>query len=187
MVHRLNIGILGLLLLGSLGLETLRADTGQDAWLRYAPLQRGTLRKYESMPASLIVLGDSAVLRSAQGEMMRGVKGMTGITLRAGKSGRERAIILGTFATIHVAAPGLAPPSPLGADGFWLVTAKVSGFDCLIVTSLTERGVLYGAFALLSKVVRGENIDPLNEEQQPYAPIRWVDQWDNSSGTIERG
>jgi alpha-glucuronidase len=188
MVHRLNIGILGLLLLGSLGLETLRADTGQDAWLRYAPLESGTLRKYESMPASLIVLGDSAVLRSARGEMMRGVKGMTGKTLGGDeKSVRERAIVLGTFATIHAAAPGLAPPSPLGADGFWLVTAKVSGFDCLIVTSLTERGILYGVFALLSKVARGENVASLNEEQQPYAPIRWVDQWDNLSGTIERG
>src|SRR5437667_6333302 len=104
MVHRLNIGILGLLLLGSLGLETLRPDTGQDAWLRYAPLESATLRKYESMPASLLVLGDSAVLTSAQGEIMRGVKGMTGKTLRAAKSGRERAIVLGTYVAIRAAA-----------------------------------------------------------------------------------
>jgi len=187
MVHRLNIGILGLLLLGSLGLETVRANTGQDAWLRYAPLESGTLKKYDSMPASLIVLGDSAVRRSAQEEMMRGVKGMAGKTLRAGKSGRERAIVLGTYAAIRAAAPALVLPSSLGPDGFWLVSAKFRGFDSLIITSLTERGVLYGAFALLSKVARGENIDPLNEEQQPYAPIRWVNQWDNLSGTIERG
>src|ERR1700680_4957609 len=187
MMHRLRIGILGVLLLGGWGLETLNADASQDAWLRYTPLQSAVRAKYESLPASLVVLGDSTVLRLAQGEMIRGVKGMTGKTLGAGKSVRERAIVLGTLAAIHAAAPGLAPPGPLGADGFWIVTAQVRGFDCLIVTSPTERGVLYGVFALLSKMARGENVASLNEVQQPYAPIRWVDQWDNLNGTIERG
>ena len=73
------------------------------------------------------------------------------------------------------------------ADGFWLVIAKVSGIGCLIITSPTDRGVLYGVFAFLSKVARGEDISSLNEGQQPYAKIRWVDQWDNLNGTIERG
>ncbi len=182
-----HLEILVVLLLGGWGLETLHAEASRDAWLRYAPLESAVRSKYESLPASVVVLGNSAVLRTAQGEMIRGLKGMTGKALDAGRGVRERAIVLGTLATIHAAAPGLAPPNPLGAGGFWLITAQVRGFDCLIVTSPTERGVLYGVFAFLSKVARGEPVSPLHELQQPYAALRWVDQWDNLNGTIERG
>src|SRR6266852_3274192 len=182
-----HLDILVVLLLGGWGLETLHAEASRDAWLRDAPLESAVRSKYESLPASVVVLGNSAVLRTAQGEMIRGLKGMTGKTLDAGRGVRERAIVLGTFATIHAAAPGLAPPNPLGAGGFWLITAQVRGFDCLIVTSPTERGVLYGVFAFLNKVARGEPVSPLHELQQPYAALRWVDQWDNLNGTIERG
>src|SRR5260221_8393073 len=52
---------------------------------------------------------------------------------------------------------------------------------------LNDRGVLYGVFALLSRIARNENISSLNELQQPQARIRWVDQLDNLNGTIERG
>ena len=47
--------------------------------------------------------------------------------------------------------------------------------------------MLYGAFALLRKIALGEPIDALDEKQAPYAPIRWVNQWDNLDGSIERG
>src|SRR2546426_12000558 len=62
MMRLLQIGILGMLLLGGWGIELLHADAGQDGqrtWLRYAPLEGAAQAKYESLPASLIVLGDS--------------------------------------------------------------------------------------------------------------------------------
>jgi alpha-glucuronidase len=49
------------------------------------------------------------------------------------------------------------------------------------------RGVLYGVFAFLSRIERQQDVSLLNEVQQPYAPVRWIDQWDNLNGTIERG
>src|SRR5258708_27098053 len=112
---------------------------------------------------------------------------MTGNTLGSGKSVQERAIVLGTLVAIRTAVPELVPPGSLGTDGFWLVNAQVRGFDCLIVASPTEHGVLYGVFALLSKMARGQDVAQLNEVQQPYTTIRWVDQWDNLNGSIERG
>jgi len=42
-------------------------------------------------------------------------------------------------------------------------------------------------FALLSKIAREQDVSSLDEVQAPYAPIRWVNQWDNLNGTIERG
>src|SRR5437868_4910679 len=183
---RLHIAILGTLLLGSCGRELLHADAGQDAWLRYAALETAARAKYESLPASVVALGDSVVLRTAQEEMIRGFKGMMGRTLRAERGVQERAIVLGTLSVMRTAVARLEEPK-LETDGFWLATAHIHGFECTIVTSNTDRGVLYGVFALLSKIARNENVVALNEVQQPYAPSRWVDQWDNLNGTIERG
>jgi alpha-glucuronidase len=42
-------------------------------------------------------------------------------------------------------------------------------------------------FALLRKMAQTEDLSRLDELQQPYAPIRWVNQWDNLDGRIERG
>ena len=186
-MRRPYIAILVVLLLGGCGLETAHAGTGGEAWLRYGPLEPTVRARYDSLPPTVVVLGDSAVLRSAQGEMIRGIKAMIGRTLGAGKNSQGKAIILGRLEEIHAVLPKLVPPRPLGPDGFWLVAAQVRGFDCLIVTSPTDRGVLYGVFAFLSKVALGENLAALNELQQPHAAIRWVDQWDNLNGTIERG
>ena len=52
---------------------------------------------------------------------------------------------------------------------------------------MNDRGVLYGVFTLLSKIARQEDIASLDDLQQPYAPIRWINQWDNLDGSIERG
>ena len=184
-MSRLSIAILGTLLLGW-NVEALQASDG-DAWLRYAPLEGASAAGSESIPASLVVLGDSDVLRIAGAEVIRGVRGMTGKTLHTAKRVEGRAIVLGTIASLHAAAPELRPPGSLSKDGFWLATTPVNGFDCVLVTSTTDRGVLYGVFALFGKLARGESISLLNELQQPYTPIRWVDQWDNLNGTIERG
>jgi len=129
-------------------------------------------------------MGDSAVLNAAKSELIRGFQGMLGKTLRDEKTRiEENSIILGTFGNI----PGLEPPGSLGTDGFWLTAGQVSGVHCLVIAASTDRGVLYGVFALLSKIARLESVISLDERQQPYAPIRWVDQWDNLDGGIERG
>ena len=122
-MSRLHIAILGTLLL-SWGVELLHADTGQDGWLRYAALQSAGRAKYESLPAEVVALGNSVVLRTAQEEMIRGFRGMMGRTLRAEKEVHERAIVLGTLSAIRGAVAGLESPK-LEADAFWLATAHI--------------------------------------------------------------
>jgi len=165
-----------------------RAETGADAWLRYAPLDKNAAQKYADFPVSVVMFGDSPVLDSAKGELIRGVSRMLGRTLRGEKTlPRENAIILGTFSAIQPASANLLARIDLPTDGFLLARERVRGCECLVVTAKTERGVLYGVFALLSKIARGESLSNLRETQQPSASIRWVDQWDNLDGRIERG
>jgi len=166
----------------------LTAESTHDAWLRYAPIEGPARAKYASLPAVVVVLGDSPVLTTAQGELIRSVRSMLGRTLRAEKNlQRENAIVLGTLASIRAVAPEFSPRSPLGEEGFWLTAQDLHGFQCLIVAATTERGVLYGVFTLLGKMAQNADLFSLNEAQRPYAPLRWVDQWDNLDGGIERG
>jgi alpha-glucuronidase len=166
----------------------LRAETGIEAWLRYAPLDPGAARQYKSLPAAVVVVEDSTVLRTAQAEAVRGVRGMLGRTLREESSlPNESAILLATFPEIHKLAPALKLPSELHDDGFWLTTTSIHGHDCLVIASSNDRGVLYGVFALLRKIALGQEVTKLDDRQQPSAPLRWVNEWDNLNGTIERG
>ncbi len=168
--------------------SVIDAETGAEAWLRYSALSPQAAKGYVRLPGNTVLLGDSLVLKTAQQELVQGASQMLGTTFRAGvASPPENAIVLGTLTELHVLAPALHPPQELRADGYWLKIAKIRGSECLVVTAATDRGVLYGVFALLSKIARGESLAALDEVQQPYAPIRWVNQWDNLDGRIERG
>jgi alpha-glucuronidase len=178
----------GALLFVAFGASCARAETGGDAWLRYAPPEKRAAQKYSALPASVVVIGDSPVLDSAKAELIRGIRAMLGRTLQEEKSfPHVSTIVLGTVFALKTASPDLLERVHLQGDGFVLATAQAHGFECLLVTSTSERGVLYGVFRLLNKIARGESISALYETQQPYAPIRWVDEWDNLDGRIERG
>jgi alpha-glucuronidase len=190
-MHRLffsYLGVCGLALFLALGGTCARAETGAEAWLRYAPLDKSAAQKYAALPASVAVLGDSPLLDSAKRELIRGVRGMLARTLREEKTlASGNSIVLARLSVLRADSPKIFEQADLSEDGFLLANEKIHGIDCLVVTGATDRGILYGVFALLNKIARGESVSALNETQQPYAPIRWADQWDNLDGRIERG
>jgi alpha-glucuronidase len=137
----------------------LHAETGAQAWLRYAPLD-----KPPALPAVVVTQGDSPVLLSARDELIRGIRGMTGKTLRIESgSPKEPAITIRT---------GNLPP-----DAFRLEPTTITGGN--------DTGALYGVFAYLRKIATGEPITA--ETQAPRVPTRWVNEWNNLDGSIERG
>jgi alpha-glucuronidase len=175
-----------LLLLSAL---TLHAETGADAWLRHAPLDDAAARPYRTaLPAVIATFTATPVAQSAQGELVRGIRGMLGRTLRIQTAlPAEPALVLGTLADLNQAAPQLKLEAALPRDGYWLTTATAGGVTHMVITATNDRGVLYGAFALLRKISLGESLARLNEKQSPYANVRWVNEWNNLDGTIERG
>jgi alpha-glucuronidase len=175
-----------LFLVFCVAIVTARAETGSDAWLRYAPLDSAGARQYrEALPAVVTVRGDSEVLRTARQEFVRGVQGMIGRTLRI-ESGmpRENAFVFGRLSEL---APEWHLKTDLIQDAYWLKTVRTGANRFTVITSSNDRGLLYGAFALLRKIASKESIENLDEKSSPYAPVRWVNQWDNLDGSIERG
>ena len=177
------------LMCGCLAGTAANAETGYDAWLRYPAVDKAHAVLYrQKLPAVIIVLGDSQMAGSAREEIIRGVRGMLGRTLRVeSRWPRESAVVLGTIGEIRQAAPDWKLLATLPEDGYLLKTVTKDGSNYLLVAGSNDRGILYGAFALLRKVALHQTIDALDEQQAPYSPIRWVNQWDNLDGTIERG
>jgi alpha-glucuronidase len=96
-------------------------------------------------------------------------------------------IIIGTLADLRQAAPQAVPAGTIDGDGFLLRTARINGVRSIVVTGQTDRGVLYGSFALLKRIALGESVTDFEQREVPYSPIRWINHWDNLDGTIERG
>jgi alpha-glucuronidase len=179
--------VIAAFLLGA-GTVSLQAETGQEAWLRYARLDLAASAKYSAVPRLILRVGDSAVLESAEQELARGLRGMLGGEFHTTTSVTNGPyILMGTLDSVRtVTKDSISPPS-LSEDGYWLARTKMNGTSSFIITASNDRGVLYGVFAFLGKIARAESLQPLNEVQVPANTIRMIDQWDNLDGTIERG
>jgi alpha-glucuronidase len=61
------------------------------------------------------------------------------------------------------------------------------GPESILIEAPTEQGLLYGAFALLRALASGWDVSAAGIHETPALAIRWVDEWDNADGSIERG
>jgi alpha-glucuronidase len=167
----------------------LRAESGADAWLRYAPVESGWDRwRYEALPGFVVVGDKSDTLVSARDELLRGVRGLLGRILREEPSiDPGESIVLATVDTAKQRFPDLGKVPDLKPEGFWIKSVRQDGKTHLLITGTDDRGVLHGVFALLRRMQAGESIARLNLSESPAAPIRILNHWDNLDGTIERG
>jgi alpha-glucuronidase len=162
--------LLGFVLLISL----VHAETGHDAWLRYQP-------QSAKLPSTVVKLGEEAELSSAAKEMSLALSGFHGKATGSGS------VVLGTVAQVKQKFPEIALPAELTGDSYFVKSIKLRGRPLFVITSATPRGVLYGAFAWIRHAAEGDNLDTLEETSTPAKTVRWVNQWDNLDGTIERG
>src|SRR5206468_9221474 len=139
-------------------------------------------------PSSVTVLGSDVVEHTAQQELIRGIRGMLGRTLRAEQRVQgDAGMILGTADEFRGLAPQFAMTASLASDAYWLKTTRINGTRYILIVGGDARGVLYGTFGLLRKIALGDAIAELDDRQTPAVSIRWVNEWNNLNGTIERG
>ena len=177
------------LLVAVLAVCGANAETGREAWLRHAPLSAAAREKYEGIPNEIFILDRTPLTLSAGQELTRGLSAMLGRKFSIGSwlfglAGFE----IRTARTWNLRSHRPPQLKELREDGYWLKSTRVESVGTLFsIVGENDHGVLYGVYALLSKIARGEDVSALNEVQNPSAKIRWVDQWDNLDGSIERG
>jgi alpha-glucuronidase len=162
-------------------------QTADQAWLKY----RGPGGRSIS-PLKVRALGKSPLEASAAQELQRGITSLSNASLLWRGSALNGQTIVGTVDEVRQAFPDLPVPHDLKPEGYWLYwSGSIKELDGdksrLVVAGADERGVLYGAFALLRRIATANKIFEANVQEQPAMPIRWVDQWDNPDGSITRG
>ena len=158
------------------------AQTADQAWLRYSVNHRKPV-----IPMNVHALGIGAIELSALREFQLAFNPvpLTSSFIPDGAVMGET--VLGTAAELDRAFPELIVPGDLQPESYWLHWIQFHGHSRLIVAGGDERGVLYGVFALLRLVQNGQDFTHLDLRSHPAMPIRWVDEWDNPDGSIERG
>ncbi|KAI4851864.1 alpha glucuronidase [Aureobasidium sp. EXF-8845] len=157
------------------------AETGLDGWLRYAPLPASIT--WPSIPKHIVVLNTTKTspVYTAGQELQRGIQSILGQGCHISDQKHDESIILGTLDAYIAAYGKIEQTVELKEDGFWLSTG-----DKVMILGQNERGALYGAFEYLSMLAQA-NFSSVAYASNPDAPIRWVNQWDNLDGSIERG
>ncbi len=167
------------------------AEDGYELWLRYHPIADPSLRSsYRQGLTGILVEGSSPTLSAAASELTRGLGGLLGAPVgRLAQVTRDGVVVAGTpKSSPHVASLDLrADLEKLGAEGYVLRSARLSGRRALVIAANTDVGVLYGAFHLLRLVQTQQPIDALALASAPRLGRRVLNHWDNLDRTVERG
>jgi alpha-glucuronidase len=146
---------------------------------------------YRDLPSRIVVYGDSPTDKAAAEELRKGLSSMLGRTFTeestvvgAGEQ-RDSIVIASTSELSHTFVLGGRATPPRGEE-YWIAFDTHAGHTRVGVVGGTPQAELYGVFHLLEEVAAQQPI-PKDDRSGPSAPIRWVDEWDNLNGTIERG
>jgi alpha-glucuronidase len=164
-----------------LGAPACRAQTAEQAWLPYLGGQHSS-----STPVPVRILGDDPLERGALQELDAGIQSISGASSRLAADATDASIVLGTTSELRAIYPQIHAPD-LGPEAFWLGRSETDGHALIVVAGGGPRGALYGAFDLLRRLVFHDDLRSLAVRAAPAMPIRWVDEWDNPDGSIERG
>lgn len=159
------------------------AESGLRAWLRYAPVPCDEVCQ-ASLPAKIISLdrNKSSPVYTAGIEVQHGLERMFNwrVPIVYGSECGDAASV--TIGTVLAYADNCNSSVPqLEDDAFYLGVGRATR-----LLGANARGALYAAFEYLSLLGQGNHI-ATTYTSTPHAPIRWVNQWDNLDGSIERG
>jgi len=153
-----------------------KAEDGYRLWLRYDPLPAEVRQHFAPSVTEIVVQSNGAIARSASSELQHGLSGLLAKPIPVRQSvDRDGAIV----AELKKAG--------LGSEAFTIRSTRVSGHRATVITASDERGLLYGAFALLRRVQTEQPIDQLDLRDRPRLALRMLDHWDNLNGSVERG
>jgi len=161
----------------------LYCESGVDGWLRYYSLQT----EAPALPKLIAIVGNGVILRSAAMELSSALgQGNSKAGQIAGIPPKD-AFVLGRWKDVRALFPELRSSRAPTGDGFYLKTVARRGAKYWLIVGADDRGVLYGTFAFLDRIAQRKDVSALDDSQSPSSPIRWVSQWDNLDGSIERG
>ncbi len=164
---------------------------GYDLWLAYAKIDDKALSgHYRQVTQSIYFPLGSAILSSAQKELVLGLKGMLGETPQFTENiSPANTLIVATKVHLTPELTTLLAQdlAQLGNEGFLIKSVTVNDKKKWVVTANADIGLLYGVFKLLRTMQVHEQFEGINLVESPKIALRMLNHWDNLDRTVERG
>ncbi len=165
------------------------AQTADQAWLREP--------SHLVLFGKVVALGNSPIELSAVKELSRSLSRPASVkgTFMPREWQANSLTVIGTGEEVRKAYPNFPVPPDLAPGEYWIWGNGSDEHSISVIAGGDERGALYGVFALRRLPLSDESFPPAKRPSfhdqplrgGPAMPIRWVDEWDNADGTIERG
>jgi alpha-glucuronidase len=159
------------------------AQTADQAWLRPSTLEHRPAITLEPRALGFGIMEQTALRELKDGN----TRLLAGVAPDSASGTQTVEAVLGTVDEVRLAFPNIPAPTDLQPEGYWIYWNAAAAKPSLVVAGADHPGLLYGVFALFRLIATGQDVTQLNVRSQPTFHIRWVDQWDNPDGTIERG
>lgn len=171
--------------------EYLNAENGYDLWLRYKTIDnKQLLHLYRQQITGLTIHGSSPTITAAKEELSLGLQGLLQIKIPFTSGTHQKGTVLAGTPSSSPSIRQLGLTSYLrqtGSEGFIIMTKKINGNNCIVITANTDTGILYGVFHFLRLLQTHQPAYPLNIISFPRLKLRLLNHWDNLNRTVERG
>lgn len=152
---------------------------GYRLWLKYDLISDAAKRQsYTQSTQFIAIQANSPILKSAADELQMGLQGLLGksVPITNGAGSRTGGIIV----SVNAADVAL---QALNKEGYRIESKGGN----LVISSKSDAGALYGAFALLRQLQTLQPIQGISLTSSPKVQFRMLNHWDNVDGSIERG
>lgn len=170
-----------------MALTPVVAEDGYRLWLRYEAVSEASVFQNYQRSLGLIEYdekGAGPTLSVAIKELNSGLAGLLGEGRRRG----SHSILVGTpeshreIGSIVSRDEMLVPKG----EGYFVKALKNKVRQRIVITSETDKGVLYGVFAFLRHLQQHKSLDDLEIRSVPRVENRILNHWDNLTRTVER-
>lgn len=166
----------------------MKRTDGYELWLSYSPYSESMTKKYCEKIKNVYTALGSEILDAISDEIELALSSLldTNFLLERNETVRYNAssLLIAPFDHLDDDICARLPPNKLpDGDGYSILSVQNS----ILITGLTEKGVLYGIFYFLRLLQTGKSIEDLSIVSSPSVKWRILNHWDNLDGSIERG
>lgn len=147
--------------------------------MNYSPLWMKYRKTETALPSEIYYNSDDKITLTAVRELSRALFELCGITASATQ-------VIGMNRTDRIYLINRGIPGNYYDKNMQGFRIESNGSK-IIISSDGACGVLNGVFELIRRIRLKEDISSLNVENTPDNPLRMLNHWDNSDGSIERG
>lgn len=164
------------------------AETGYRLWLRYDKIENQALReRYSRQINSINFAAKTDMAAVAKKEILMALKGLLGKDVIASNNSAATILIGTPESSLAIKSIVNQNELPKSADGFLIKSIIVNGHQQIIISSISDKGILYGVFHFIRLLQTNASLVSLNIKEEPAIKNRILNHWDNLDGTVERG